>query len=138
MLNIPKPFAIRGRAFNWPSPKTQSPEWFGIFAWIFGPVSKTSPKTFWQTKLKICCNEFQIETRHDLQCEPNDCFYMKYNTRLKYNNTTSFPLNNFLLKCAQHMLDVFPTENLSIHPKILIGIKNQFDLHKLLYIFSWN
>ena len=30
------------------------------------------------------------------------------------------------------MLDVFSTENLSIRYKLLIGIKDQFDLHKLL------
>ena len=30
------------------------------------------------------------------------------------------------------MLDVFSTENLSIHHKILIDLKDQFDLHKLL------
>ena len=30
------------------------------------------------------------------------------------------------------MLDVFSTENLSIHQKILIDLKDQFDLHKLL------
>ena len=44
---------------------------------------------------------------------------MKYNTRLKYNNTTPFLLNNYLLKCAKHMLDVFSTEHLSIHHTIL-------------------
>ena len=32
------------------------------------------------------------------------------------------------------MLDVFSTENLSINHKLLIGIKGQFDLHKLLEI----
>ena len=47
-------------------------------------------------------------------------------------NTTIQLVNNYLLKCPQHMLDVFSTENLSLHHKILIGIKNQFDLHKLL------
>ena len=30
------------------------------------------------------------------------------------------------------MLDVFSTENLSIHHKILLDLKDQFDLHKLL------
>ena len=30
------------------------------------------------------------------------------------------------------MLDAFPTENLLIHHKILIGEKDQFDLNKLL------
>ena len=55
---------------------------------------------------------------------------VKYNTKLKYNNTTPFLLNNYLLKCAQHMLDVFSTENLSIHHKILIGLKDQFDSQK--------
>ena len=54
------------------------------------------------------------------------------NTRLKYNNKTPFLLNNYLLKCAQHMLDIFSSENLPIHHKILTGIKDQFDLHKLL------
>ena len=63
---------------------------------------------------------------------------MKYNTRLKCNNATPFLLNNYLLKCAQHMLDVFSAENLSIHHKILIGVKDQFDLHKLLYFFYEN
>ena len=29
------------------------------------------------------------------------------------------------------MPDVFSTENLSIHYKILIGLKDQFNLHKL-------
>ena len=52
---------------------------------------------------------------------------VKYNTRLKYNNTTPFSLNNYLLKCVQHMPDVFSTENLSIHYKILIGLKDQLD-----------
>ena len=33
------------------------------------------------------------------------------------------------------MPDVFFTENLSIHRKILIGLKDQFDLHKLLQFF---
>ena len=30
------------------------------------------------------------------------------------------------------MLDLFSTENLSIYQKILIGLKDQFDLHKFL------
>ena len=60
---------------------------------------------------------------------------MKYNTRLKYNNKTPFSLNNYLLKCVQHMPYDFSTENLSIHFKILIGLKDQFDLHKLLSFF---
>ena len=30
------------------------------------------------------------------------------------------------------MPDVFSTENLSIHRKILVGLKDQFDLRKLL------
>ena len=114
-----------------------SPEWLGIFAGILDPVSKTSLEIFWQTKLKICGNEYSFfnpfepsvafhrETRHDLQCKPNGCFYVKYKSRLKYNNTTPFLLNNYLLKYAQHMLGVFSTENLSIHHKILIGIKDQ-------------
>ena len=63
---------------------------------------------------------------------------MKCNTRLKYKNTTPFLLNNYLLKCAQQMLDVFSTENLLIHHKILIGIKDQLDFHKLLEIFYEN
>ena len=62
-------------------------------------------------------------------------FYVKYNTRLKYSNTAAFLLCNYLFKCAQHMLDVLSTENLSIHLKIPIGLKNPFDLHKLLYFF---
>ena len=33
------------------------------------------------------------------------------------------------------MPDVFSTENLSIHYKILIGLKDQVDLHKLPYFF---
>ena len=36
------------------------------------------------------------------------------------------------------MLDVFSTKNLSIHHKILISIKDQFDLQKLLKIFNEN
>ena len=35
---------------------------------------------------------------------------------------------------SQHILAVFSTENLSIHHKILIGIKDPFDLHKLLLL----
>ena len=38
-------------------------------------------------------------------------------------------------KFAQHMLNVFFTENLSIPHKILIGLKDQFDLPKLQYFF---
>ena len=60
-----------------------------------------------------------MELRQDLQGKPSDCFYVKYNTRLKCNNTTPFLLNNYLLKSAQHMLDVFSTEILSIHHRIL-------------------
>ena len=33
------------------------------------------------------------------------------------------------------MPDVFSTGNLSIHYKILKGLKDQFDLHKLMYFF---
>ena len=55
--------------------------------------------------------------------------------RLQYN---TFLLNNYLLKCAHHMLDVFSNEILSIHNKILIGLKDQFDLHKFLQIFYEN
>ena len=73
---------------------------------------------------------FHVETRHDLRCKPNDCFYVKYSNRLKYNNATPFLLNN--QKCAKPILDVFSTENLSMHHKILIGLKGQFDLHKIL------
>ena len=36
------------RAFNCPSPKTQSPEWVGI--WILGFLNYTSSETFWQTQ----------------------------------------------------------------------------------------
>ena len=36
------------------------------------------------------------------------------------------------------MPDVVSTENLSIHHKILIGLKYQFDLHNLLYVFYEN
>ena len=36
------------------------------------------------------------------------------------------------------MPDVFSTENLSIHHKILVGLKDQFDLHKLLLFFYEN
>ena len=36
------------------------------------------------------------------------------------------------------MLDVFSTENLSTHHKILLGLKDQFDLHNLLYFFYEN
>ena len=35
---------------------------------------------------------------------------------------------------GQHIPDVFSTKNLSIHCKILKGLKNQFDLHKHLYL----
>ena len=120
LLNIPKPFVIRSRESDWPSRKTQSTEWLGIFAWILGPVSKRPLETFCQAKLKICGNEYSLSTHFspvqhsiykpdllDLQCKPNDCFYVKYSNRLKYNNTIPFLLNNYLLKCAQHMLDIF-------------------------------
>ena len=57
---------------------------------------------------------------------------------LSGNNKQFSKLNNYLiilkkylLKCAQHMPDFFSTENLSIHHKILIGLKDRFDLHKL-------
>ena len=76
--------------------------------------------------------EFQWFAVHDLQSKPNGCFYVKYNTRLKYNYTTPFFLNNDLLECAQDIIDVFSIENLSIHHIILIGLKDQFDFHKLL------
>ena len=33
------------------------------------------------------------------------------------------------------MLDVFSNENLSIHHKVLIGSKDQFDLYNLLSFF---
>ena len=36
------------------------------------------------------------------------------------------------------MLDAFSTENLSIRHKILIGLKDQFDLHDLLQFFNEN
>ena len=74
---------------------------------------------------------FHIETRHGLQWKPKDCFYVKYNTRLKYSKSKPFFFNNYLLKCAQHILDVFSTENLSIHHKILIDLKGRFNLRKL-------
>ena len=68
-------------------------------------------------------------------CDANQMTsYVEYNTWLKYSNTTSFLLNNWLLKGAQYMLDVFSTGYLSIHHKILIGLKDQFDLHELLLI----
>ena len=63
---------------------------------------------------------------------------MKYNTRLKYSNATPLVLSNCLLKCAQHMLDVYSTENLLIHHKMLIDLNDRFDLHKLLYFFYEN
>ena len=44
----------------------------------------------------------------------------------------TFFLNNHLLKCGQHVPDVFSSENLSFHRKILITLKDQLDLHKLL------
>ena len=44
----------------------------------------------------------------------------------------TFSLNNSLLKCVQHMPDVFSTEDPSFQYKILKGLKDQFDLHKLL------
>ena len=40
-----------------------------------------------------------------------------------------------MLKCVQHMPDVFSPDNLSVHYKILIGLKDQFDLHKVLQSF---
>ena len=36
------------------------------------------------------------------------------------------------------MLDLFSTEKVSIHYKMLIVVKDQFDLHKLLAIFFEN
>ena len=62
-----------------------------------------------------------------------------WNTTLRWNteNNTFFS-HHYLLKCIQHMPDVFSTENLSIHYKILIGLKDQFDLHKLLQFFYEN
>ena len=36
------------------------------------------------------------------------------------------------------MLDVFSTKNLSIYHKILIDLKDQFDLHKILQTFNEN
>ena len=80
-------------------------------------LTKLDQKHFGRLKFKICG------------------FYVKYNTRLKYNNIAPFLLHNYLLKCARHMLDVLSTENLPIHHKILTGLKDQFDLHKLLYFF---
>ena len=40
-----------------------------------------------------------------------------------------------MLKCAQYILDLFSTENLSLHHKRLISLIDQFDLHKLLQLF---
>ena len=68
----------------------------------------------------------------EIRNNPTPSLLFIRHTGLKYNNTTPFLLNNYLLKCAQHILDVFSTENLPIHRKILIGLKDQFDLHKLL------
>ena len=45
-------------------------------------------------------------------------------------NTTPFSLNNYLLKCVKQMPDAFSTENLSIHYKLLILLKGQFDKKK--------
>ena len=36
------------------------------------------------------------------------------------------------------MLDVFSTENLSIQNKTLIGLEDQFDLHRLLSFYENN
>ena len=36
------------------------------------------------------------------------------------------------------MLDVYSTENLLIHHKMLIDLNDRFDLHKLLYFFYEN
>ena len=57
------------------------------------------------------------------------CEIQHYAEIQKYN---TFFSHNYLLKCIQHMPDVFSTENLSVHYKILIGLKDQFDLHKFL------
>ena len=88
--------------------------------WVL--LTKLSQKNIGRLKFKICGNvyslltqfepsvPFHIDARHDLQCKPNNCFYVKYNTRLKQHNTTPFLLKNYLLNCAQHMLDVFSTE----------------------------
>ena len=43
-----------------------------------------------------------------------------------------------MLKYVQYMLDVFSTENLSTHHEILLGLKDQFDLHNLLHFFYEN
>ena len=61
-------------------------------------IGKVKFKILWQRIFYF--NLFQpsvalhIETS---QCKPNVCFYVKYNTRLRYN-TTPFLLNNYLLK----------------------------------------
>ena len=92
---------------------------------------------------------FHIETRHDLQCKLIDFFYVKYNTGLKCNDAMLILLNNYLLKGAQHMLGVWKSISFVIYwnlsviywksiNKILIGLKDQFDIHKLLYIFYEN
>ena len=95
------------------SKKTQSPKWLGILAWSLGPVAKISLETFCQTKFKICR------------------FYVKNNTRLKYSNTTLFLLNKCLLKCVQHRIDVFPTENLSIQNSLYLAVSISTDVFGL-------
>ena len=62
---------------------------------------------------------------------------LKYNTRLKYNNATPLLLNKYLLKCTHHMLDVLLLKitQFNISTLLPIGLKDQSDLHKILYIF---
>ena len=50
----------------------------------------------------------------------------------KFKNTTTFLPDNYLIKCAKHMLNTFSTINLSTQHKILTGLKDRFDLHKIL------
>ena len=112
--------------------------------WVL--LTKLPQKHFGRLKIKICGNEHSFliyfspekHSRHDLQCKTNECFCEKCNTRLKQNNTTTFLLNYYLSKYAPHMLDVFSTENLSIQHKTLIGLEDQFDLHRLLSFYENN
>ena len=87
-----------------------SPEFWFLF-------TKLPDKHFVRLKFKICG------------------FCVKYDTRVKHNNTTPFSLNNYLLKCVPN---AFSTKNLSIHSKIRIGLEDQFDLHNLLQYFYKN
>ena len=53
---------------------------------------------------------------------------LDWNTAIHHH----FFLNDYFLKYAQHMVDVFSTGNISMHHRINIGIKDQYDLYKSL------